>query len=240
MSLLGCSNGTPLSVVRATDRITDRDARAMVKAIDTQVRRDFTKPHGLINRRVRYTTPDKLTATDWVITLVDDAGQDALGWHTEDTGDIVYGVVGVNPVLDHDGRVLEGPLSVASVLSHEVLELLLNPSISLWADTGAGYLVAREAADAVQSDWYEIDGVSVSNFLLPDWFSPAVSPDDRYDHMGLCRAPFEVRPGGYTLKCQGGRITEVYGETPPPEWLMERKRHRATARTHRLTHSQPT
>lgn len=237
--LSSCRNGAPVKIVNQSERLSDRTARAMVKAIDIQVRHDFVPAHGLVSRRVKFVSPETVNRGDWVIALVDDAGEGALGWHTEDTDDFVFGTVGVNPVLDHGGNALTGELSVSSVLSHEVLELLLNPSISLWADTGQGYFVAREACDACQTDSYEIGGVAVSNFVYPDWFSPVVSRDDKYDHLGLITAPFQLRDGGYTLRCQGGEITEQFAAVPPPEWLMERKRSLHRARTHRLANSQP-
>lgn len=224
-------------VVRLTDLVTDMQVTRMCWAVAKQVRRDFAPAWGLDPVRVRPADLEDLTTDDWIIALVDDAGEGALGWHSETTGDFTYGTVGVKPVLDNGGDILTGAYSVASILSHEVLELIGNPSVSLWADTGQGYLVAREASDAVQSDWYMIDKVSVSDFVLPDWFSPVVTEGDRFDHMGVLTAPFQVADGGYTLTMQGGQVSQQFGATPPPQWIMQRKSSLRTARTYRLTNS---
>lgn len=229
---------TTVHIARLTDLVTDEHVDAMCYAITRQVRENFAPAWGLNPVTVQPANLDDLTTNDWILALVDDTGDDgALGYHTEDEGDFVYGLVGVKPVLDNVGHILTGANSVSTVLSHEVLELLGNPHVSSWSDTGRGYLVATEMCDAVQSDYYDLDGVSVSDFLLPDWFSPIVTRGDRFDHCGVLHAPFTVADGGYTLTMRGGRVSQIFGATPPPQWLMTRKNTLRTARTWRLSNS---
>ena len=56
--------------------------------------------------------------------------------------------------------------------------------------------------DAVQSETYEIDGVAVSNFVLPLYFTGADEKGGRNDflanaHEGKTLRSFGINPGGY-------------------------------------------
>jgi len=56
--------------------------------------------------------------------------------------------------------------------------------------------------DAVQDENYEIDGVSVSNFVLPLYFTPGAERGSRNDflghkHDGKTLESFGINPGGY-------------------------------------------
>jgi hypothetical protein len=108
----------------------------------------------------------------------------ALGYHDVDPRGMPYGRVFVDPVLDNGGSALgdkgDPSLSVSAVLSHEVLEWWYDPACNDWADRGRTS-VAKELCDPVEADWYRIDGVAVSNYVLPAWFNPLdkVGPFDR-------------------------------------------------------------
>ena len=58
-------------------------------------------------------------------------------------------------------------------------------------------------SDAVQSETYQIDGVDVSNFILPLYFTGTDEYDGRNDFLGTVNADgsslksFGVNPGGY-------------------------------------------
>jgi hypothetical protein len=82
---------------------------------------------------------------------------------------------------------------------------------------GAG--VFAHNCDRVQADSYEIEGVSVSNFLGPRAFREGTGP---YDHMRLLRSPWEIRPGGYCIRRNGEGIYPVWGAAVPA-WVRELK-----------------
>lgn len=212
----------------------------MAVACHHQVFFDLAPVWALLHRPVKVLRHRrKVPAGDQVIDLCDASEGGTLGYHTELAGDVVAGVVGVGTVLDQGGTdILSGHLSVSSVVSHEVCEMVVNPCVSGWSDSGKGWLVATEVCDPVQSHFYEIDGVSVSNFVTPDFFSPVVSSGDKYDHMGVLTAPFQIAEGGYVLNYEGGRITTYYGLVPPPEWLMQMKA-REESRISRLAQHRP-
>jgi hypothetical protein len=96
------------------------------------------------------------------------------------------------------------PWSVA--LSHEILEMIVDPDLNLVVGgrlPGARakvILVPYEICDPVQTDTYEIDGVSVGNFVTPQYFSRTPRRPGRIqptNHRNRPLKPFHVLPGGY-------------------------------------------
>lgn len=116
----------------------------------------------------------------------------ALGYHDRDPRGLPY--ARVFPLLDAaDG------VSVSETLSHELIELLGDPDGNTCAQSPTdGRIWAMELCDACESETYRIDGILVSDFVLPHYFAP---PGDasraRYDWLGKVTAPFQILPGGY-------------------------------------------
>ena len=103
---------------------------------------------------------------------IQDQPQGVLGFHTEDQGGKLWGVVAAKPELDNGAQVTTGDWSVSSVLSHEVLEMFVDPNCNLWANDGKGSAYSFEVCDPVEAPSYAVNGVSVSNFVTPSWFDP--------------------------------------------------------------------
>lgn len=217
-------------VVNHSTLVTDTDAQTMTAAVNHQMRRDVEPAWHLPRTPVTYTTTPPRGAR--VIILVDTADDpQALGYHTE-IGAAQSGVVGCKPELDQGAHPLAGPYSVASILSHEVLEMAVDGRCNLWADTGRGLLVALEVGDPVQSDHYDIDGVTVSDFVFPAFFDPLSPAGAKLDQLGLVRTPFTLRPGGYWIQLRGGQATQTFGEAMP-DWLIDAKLGNPGSRTNR-------
>jgi hypothetical protein len=105
---------------------------------------------------------------------------------------------------------------VSTGISHEILEILGDPGCNQWADDGTGFEWARELCDATQGNSYDIDGIQVSNFLLPTFFeSGAKGP---YTYLGTTgadpvSAPFTTAPSGYQIRRSSGTgETQVFGQ----------------------------
>jgi hypothetical protein len=88
------------------------------------------------------------------------------------------------------------------------LELIADPHVNLLAmgphpaDSGVTVFPWYEMSDAVQAETYKIDGVDVSNFVLPLYFTADAESDGRNDFLGTETAgktllSFGVNPGGY-------------------------------------------
>jgi hypothetical protein len=127
----------------------------------------------------------------------------AIGYHYQNTQGIPFGFV-----FTEIARQLEEDWSVT--LSHEALELLADPETNLLVmgphpaenrDVFHWY----EMCDAVQAETYAIDGVKVSNFLLPLYFTGTRELDEvgaRNDFLTHARGDrtlqsFGINPGGY-------------------------------------------
>lgn len=231
--------GPTIWLSRKTDLITDEQVHKIAMACHHQVYYDLAPVWVTLHRPVKPLRQGRrVPSGDQVIELCAESAAGTLGYHTELAGDVVSGVVGVGTVLDAGMEVLTGGLSVSTIVSHEVCEMVVNPNVSGWSDSGRGWLVATEVCDPVQSDYYDIDGVAVSNFVTPDFFSPVVSEGDRFDHLGTLSAPFEIAKGGYVLNYEGGNINTYYGAVPPPGWLMDMK-NREETRIRRLKDHRP-
>jgi hypothetical protein len=93
-------------------------------------------------------------------------------------------------------------------LSHEALELIGDPEVNLLvagphpANPNLDVFHWYEMCDAVQAETYHVDGVEVSNFVLPLYFTGSEELSGRNDFLGRAHAgktlrSFGVNPGGY-------------------------------------------
>jgi hypothetical protein len=196
-----------ISVINhAQSDISAEEAQVGVRALNRQLAEDFERAHS-IGARLRLEGPSTQTPTvqtvpdlrgDAILYLWDGQDvEDALGYHDRNARGIPYGFV-----FTKLARQLGEPWTVTA--SHEALEMALDPQCNLLVQgphPGAPdqeVLHWYEVCDAVQSQTYVIDGVRVSNFLLPLYFTTAAEPGGRNDFLG--RGPlasFGIAPGGY-------------------------------------------
>jgi hypothetical protein len=122
-----------------------------------------------------------------------------------------------------------------TIASHEILEMLgntwINYSTVRNVQDGLIEIWPQELGDAVQNSLYSVDGVALSNFVLPEYFHDTT--DGPYDFLKILKAPFTIASGGYssilrinTLDKQSSSsisVTEkiIYGATHPA-WRKER------------------
>jgi hypothetical protein len=235
-----------ITVCNQSTRVTNSDVQLMVRACWAQLRDHAAPKWRLTPMPVVYATDASAAPPgSWVIAVLDNSDQaNALGYHDVTQNDVVYGKVFAGPVLDNGGNALTAPLSVASVLSHEVLETFVDPACNGWRDTLRGYSIALEVGDPVESDSYAIpvDGtpVTVSNFVTEKWFDPfATRRSGGFDYLNRCTAPFQMTRGGYIIRMTDGKVTQQFGEHFP-EWKKAGKEFKL-ARTARreATREQP-
>jgi hypothetical protein len=201
---------TKLAVVNESKRVSDADVKRMVAAIRTQARQAAK----LIDRSLPSLSVVRGVPVGSVpMIVVDDPGDldGVLGFH-DIAPDGPFGRIFTNPVLDNGGSVLgdkgDPSLSVSAVLSHEVLEWWYDPACNDWSDRGRSS-VAKELCDPVEQDCYLIDGVAVSNYILPAWFNPLdkVGP---FDYLGKLAKPFSMTKGGYWIEMVDGGVRQVF------------------------------
>lgn len=226
-----------IAVLNNSSRVGDADAATMTAAVATQVVHHAAPIWGLRGPTVAFvpgTQPPPGVHVISIVDTLDGAPQGALGYHTEDPGGRQWGVVAASPVLDAGMQVLTGDWSLASVLSHEVLEMLCDPACNLWAADGNGRAYSYEVCDPVEAPTYEVTGVSVSNFVLPTWFDPQASPGAKFDHLGVLQAPFSIAKGGYAVYLEAGAEQQVYGDQFPG-WRKAMKEAPTSRTQRRLT-----
>jgi hypothetical protein len=215
-----------IGVQNLSTLVSGDDAYAMTLLVDKQLREHVAPAWGLAPPSVLYLSGPAEFHCDAIIGILDDADQAGdLGWHTEGPDADVYGRVFASPVLQNGGVVLDGQLSVCSVLSHEAIETLGDAACNRWGQQSDGTMVAVELADPVESDSYQMvisgPGIetvtgTVSDFVLPAWFDPDADPGPT-DFLGLVTAPFQVRSTGYVIMMAAGSsdVTEQWGEEYP-------------------------
>lgn len=206
---------TLVSVVNQSRRVSDEDVAAMTSAVMRQLVRDVAPFYGLVPAMEfvpRGGAPLEFAALAYIIDEPDIDG--ALGYHDEDEDGRPYIKVFVDPTLDHGGAVLTGADAVSVTLSHEVLELVGDSPANKWVDGPDGRDYAYELCDAVEGDVYDVDGVSVSNFVLPAFFDPRAEEGSRMDHLFKLTRPFTMTPGGYQIvRTEPGRVGQVFART---------------------------
>lgn len=176
--------------------VTHAEMVACAAALTIQAQEHFAlePPFGYgISATVRVAAgPFDIKPHEWVLSLLQHPDIDnALGYH-----DItVHGkpLMKIFPLLDaQDGVRWE------TTASHELLETLADPNIAKCAESWDGKVWCYEVGDAVEATSYTINGVPMSNFVLPPYFEPVKSLVGlKLDWMGLVKKPLEILPGGY-------------------------------------------
>jgi hypothetical protein len=215
-----------IAILNQSTLVTNEDATTMTQAIAAQIRLDVAP---LWDRApaavIFYTNPKDVPATAHGIALVDtikDQPKGVLGFHTEDQGGKLWGVVAAKPELDNGAQVTTGNWSVSSVLSHEVLEMFVDPNCNLWANDGKGSAYSFEVCDPVEAPSYPVSGISVSNFVTPSWFDPLAPAGAQFDKLGQLTAPFSIVKGGYVVYETAGQQQQKFGDEFP-EWRKQMK-----------------
>jgi len=215
-----------IAILNQSTVVADADVATMTEAIASQVQFDAAPIWDRAPAAVVfYNDPATVPETAHGIAIVDtiqDQPKGVQGFHTEDQGGQLWGVVAAKPELDNGGQVLTGDWSVSSTLSHEVLEMFVDPNCNLWANDGKGSAYSLEVCDPVEAPTYTVSGVSVANFVTPAWFDPLAPAPGQFDKLGELTAGFSVLKGGYMVVQTGGKEQQVFG-TAFPNWRKEMK-----------------
>jgi hypothetical protein len=188
------SGGPTVAIKNLSSAVPDAELASILPAVQKQISTDFFGAWGLDARLVFVENGSTPPVGAWMIGVFDDSDQaGALGYHD----------------MTRDGRPLGKVFAASSfreggrwtvALSHEVLEMLADPNINLCAfDENNRRLYAYEICDPVESDalGYEIDGVAVSDFVLPAWFEPTHLTGANLAFRSRVTAPLQLQAGGY-------------------------------------------
>jgi hypothetical protein len=200
-----------ISVINHTnDQIRDEEVQQVIRAINRQITEDF-EPYWGYGADLRLEgkstlTPDRQQPADMrgdaVIYLWNNTDvEGALGYHDANNRGIPYAFV----FTELSQAVGE---SWTVTLSHEALELVGDSEVNLLtmgphpANRQQTVFHWYEMCDAVQAETYTLDGVEVSNFVLPLYFTGGEELGGRNDFLGRAHnskvlQSFGVNPGGY-------------------------------------------
>jgi hypothetical protein len=200
-----------ISVVNHTKgKLKDEQVQEGIRAVNRQIAHDF-EPYWDFGAELRLEgslgeKPDAEALPelrgDAIIYLWDDVDvDDALGYHEMNAAGVPFGFVFTELVKE-----LKEPWTVT--FSHEALELLADSEANLLvagphpADPKKEVFHWYEMCDAVQDEKYKVDGIWVSNFVLPLYFTPDAEAGGRNDFLGRIYKKstlksFNINPGGY-------------------------------------------
>lgn len=205
--------------------VTDEQVEAILPALQTQLDRDLCPAWELGQFHVEFR--DKAAAVEkgeWQFLFLDNTSDaSALGYHDMTANGDPISYIGVKETMDDGGQ-----WSVTA--SHELCEMAVNPRLD---DSEADNLNVRfyikEVCDAVEDDslGYEIDGVQVSDFVLPGWFEPELSSGEPLSFKGNVQTAYQLAPGGYIsfldTKNAGAGWQQVFAD-------QDKKKRAGTAR----------
>lgn len=155
----------------------------------------------------------------WALVFVDtehDASCD--GWHDLTKGGMPLAKVFLRILLDDEKA--KGPQNLAKrfrdqvtlTATHEIAEMLVDPATTLCVQRPGYGLYALEVADPVEEDGFAIAGFAMTDFVYPSWYEAFHKPrSTKFDHLGICSRPFELRKSGYASIYRSGRWSDHAG-----------------------------
>lgn len=216
-------------IVNASPLLSDGVVRKTIAPLQKQIDRDFmpawrnkvVEPNIKVDFAAAKDIP-QLPSDCWPIFLNRHSNEEgALGWHDDDPR---------QNIRTHSrvfvGDCMQLGLNWHTTLSHEALEIILDPDIRRVFRMANGRLAAYEACDAVEADKlaYLIDGFAASDFVLPNYFTHNASgvvsgdewhrgirSDSQFDFRNHLKGPCPaLTPGGYmSVTDANGRWKQV-------------------------------
>ena len=179
-------------------------------------------------------TPAKLIKADgfvrgcWAMVFLNHADHPhSLGYHDLTPEGYPQSKVFVT-TTKHNKRVL------SVVASHELVEMLVDPSINHVTMKPRSKLVyGYEAADPVEDLSFRVNGIPMTNFVYPTYFETFHKPRSvQFDHLNKVKRPFHLLAGGYQGVLKGGKWVKLVGSPAKRKRLAkeDRRGHRSEKR----------
>lgn len=180
-----------LALMNRSTTLKDAEVAAAAPAFDLQIQRDVAPAWGINAKLTFYAKGQIPPANAWQVLVLDNSDQaGALGYH-----DLTPAGYPLSKVFAATDKAFK--LSWTVTTSHEICEMLVDPDCVLAAQINDTTFVAYELCDPVEADrfGYLINGVLVSDFVLPSYFQPAAHKP--FDFMNRLTRPLTLLPGGY-------------------------------------------
>lgn len=227
----------PIAIINHSTVLTDTQVRAVIPSLQTQVSRDFSPVWGMNAILGFYSKNTTVPKGSWLVYIVDDADvSGALGYHDDTPTGTPVTYVFARTTMQYG-------MSWTVTLSHEILEMLVDPWIILTVfeqtTNKTGRLWAYEVGDPCEADQcgYKIGNVLVSDFVFPTWFHPEYyGPTPRYDFMNYIKSPLTLATGGYAIYFDvgsGSGWQNIWGRSGKKAESRVEECHRHSVRTNR-------
>lgn len=190
-----------VGLVDTTGTVNTQTMAAAAAALNVQVTRDLPQ-FWPVNATVSFLPdPRQIPQGVWPVQLVRTLPPNEGGFHMTRHNQ-PYSKVIVTP--DSNEWTVDA--------SHETIEMLVDPygnrlqtstSIEIAGekitDGNSRFEYLVEACDPCEADpyTYQIDGVSVSDFITPHFYDAQPTPGTRYSFTGAIKTPRQILPGGY-------------------------------------------
>lgn len=118
--------------------------------------------------------------------------------------------------------------------SHELVEMLVDPSINLVVMKPRSKLIyGYETADPVEDLTFQVNGIPMTNFVYPAYFEAFHKPGSvRFDHLGKIKKPFQIHEGGYQGIYKDGKWVQLFASLAKKKRFKreDRRGHRGDRR----------
>lgn len=181
----------PIYVVNNSTYVSNDELANSLSSFQISVSRDFASYYHADAQLIQTVVAP---ADAWTI-YVEDNGKDmfreGLGYHT-----VIGGIPTAYIYAKWGGK--DWPL----IFTHELFEMLADPYLKSFAHGWRWWLL--EPADPVEDPQfaYKINGVTISDFVLPAWYSRRGKPP--YDFTNSVKRRGQILVGGYAVAFLGG------------------------------------
>jgi hypothetical protein len=181
-----------------------------------------------------WSTPANLIKTtdfvpgNWAMVFLDDADQPgALAYHDLTPDGLPVSKVFVRTTLENGD-------TVGVSASHELVEMLVDPAINMWAaGPDPKTMYAYESADPVEELNFDVNGIAMSDFVYPAYFEVFRAPGSvQFDQLNKVNKPFQILSGGYQIIFKNGKESQVFGSAAKKKRFAreDRRGHRSKSR----------
>lgn len=181
-----------LALISQSSKVTAEQLQEVAAALQKQVTRDLAPVWNISATISVFSNLKSLPLGYWPIIIKDDINQPGAGGFHSQKNNQPFALIQAD-----DDWILS--------TSHETIEMLVDPSgnttvaaDSLKPDQGR-VLYLLEACDPCEAGEfaYSINGITVSDFITPNFQDPVASASVRYSFTGSIKAPRQVLNGGY-------------------------------------------
>lgn len=188
-----------IGVFNVSSVVNNSEVIRVMNAQQKQINEHFFPVWDLYAKLEFFQNQQDIPPEYYQISILDDSDQaNALGYHSLTSWGMPFARVFARTLQNYG-------IPWSLTFSHEVLEMIVDPyadvSVFVRDTPTTGIIVFYEMVDPCQSlqHSYTIDGVTVADFVFPEWFGFYQSPTGKYDYMGYIDNPLTILPGGYVL-----------------------------------------